>query len=67
MVKDLVLKAKRVCLYARRHHVTMALFRQFSPKLSLRIPAETRIACDYLMIHRLLEVKRALEQVVMAP
>ena len=66
MVKDLVEKAKFVCNYIRRHHVTMALFRQFSPNLSLRVPAETRFACNYLMIHRLLRVKRALEQVVMA-
>ena len=65
-VKDLVAKAKHVCHYIRRHHVPMALFRKFEPKLSLVVPAETRFACNYLMIERLMEVKFALEQVVMA-
>ena len=31
--KELVIKAKRVPIYIRNHHVTMALFRLYSPKL----------------------------------
>lgn len=42
----------------------MALFREFSPKLSLVLPAETRFGCQFLMINRLLKVKAALVQVV---
>ena len=28
--KDLIAKAKRVCLFVKNHHVTLALFREFS-------------------------------------
>jgi hypothetical protein len=59
--KDLINMAKRVCLYMRSHHVTMALFREHSPRKSLIVPAETRFACQFLMISRMLEVKNALE------
>jgi hypothetical protein len=47
--------------------VTMALFREHSPRKSLIVPAETRFACQFLMISRMLEVKNALEQVVIHP
>lgn len=67
MFADLVQKAKDVAFYIRNHHVPMALFRRFSPKLSLLWPAVTRFACNYVMIHRLLEVKNALEMVVIDP
>ena len=62
--KQLILMAKRVCIYIRNRHVTMALFRQFNPKLSMILPAETRFGCQFLMITQLLKVKAALLQVV---
>jgi hypothetical protein len=65
--KDLIQKAKRVCIYMRNHHVTMALFREHSLRKSLVVPTETRFACQFLMISRMLEVKNALEQVVIHP
>jgi hypothetical protein len=65
--KDLIQKAKCVCIYMRNHHVTMALFREHSLRKSLVVPAETRFACQFLMISRMLEMKNALEQVVIHP
>jgi hypothetical protein len=65
--KDLINRAKHVCLYMRNHHVTMALFREHSPRKSLIVPAEARFACQFLMISRMLKVKNALEQVVIHP
>jgi hypothetical protein len=65
--KDLINRAKRICLYMWNHHVTMALFREHSPRKSLIVPVETRFACQFLMISRMLEVKNALEQVVFYP
>jgi len=62
--KELIVMAKRICVYIRNRHVTIALFRQFSPKLSLILPTETRFGCQFLMISRLLKVKAALLQVV---
>jgi hypothetical protein len=59
--KDLIHKAKHVCIYMRNHHVTMALFRKHSLQKSLIVPADIRFACQFLMISRMLEVKNALE------
>jgi hypothetical protein len=53
--KALIIRAKRVCIYIRNHHATMALYRHYSPRLSLKVPLETRFACNFLMIARMLE------------
>ena len=47
--KDLIAKAKRVCLFVRNHHVTLALFREFSHNKMLLMPANTRFACNFIM------------------
>ena len=62
--KQLILMAKRICVFIKNRHMTLSLFRQSSPKLSLILPAETRFGCQFLMISRLLKVKAALLQVV---
>ena len=61
--KDLIAKAKQVCLFVRNHHVTLALFREFSQKKMLLMPANTRFACNFIMIMRMVEVREALENV----
>ena len=65
--KDLTTKAKRVCIYMHNHHMTLALFRKHSPRKSLVVPMETRFTCQFLIISRMVEVKYALEQVVIHP
>jgi hypothetical protein len=67
LFKALIIRAKRVCIYIRNHHATMALYRHYSPRLSLKVPPETRFACNFLMIARMLEVKDALERMVIDP
>ena len=62
--KQLICMAKSVCVYIKDCQVTMALFCQFSPKLSLILPAETKFGCQFLMISRLLKLKATLPQVV---
>ena len=62
--KDLVAQVKRVYLFVRNHHVTLALFREFSQNKSLLMPANTRFACNFIMIMRMIEVKEALENVI---
>jgi hypothetical protein len=47
--------------------VTMALFRESSPKKSLIVPTNTRVSYQFLMISWMLEVKNALKQVVIHP
>jgi hypothetical protein len=48
--KDLIHKAKCVCIYMRNHHVTMALFRENSPRKSLIVPVDIQFACQFLTI-----------------
>jgi hypothetical protein len=67
MFKTLIIRAKRVCIYIRNHHVTMALYHHYSPRLSLKVPLETRFACNFLMIACMLEVRDALERMVIDP
>jgi hypothetical protein len=56
-----------VSIYIRNHHVTMALYRHYSSRLSLKVPPETRFSCNFLMIACMLEVKDALERMVIDP
>jgi hypothetical protein len=45
----------------------MALYRHYSPRLSLKVPPETRFACNFLVIACMLEVRDALERMVIDP
>ena len=48
--KDLINRAKHVCLYMWNHHVTMALFWKHSHRNSLIVLAKTQFACQFLML-----------------
>ena len=54
-----------MCLFVRNHHVTLALFREFLQNKMLLMPTNTRFACNFIMIMRMVEVREALENVVM--
>ena len=56
-VKVLVGKCKQIVLFVKKYHLTLALFRKYSPKKSLRLPSSTRFAVHFLMVDRLVEVK----------
>jgi hypothetical protein len=65
--KDLIQKAKHVYFYMQNHHMTIALFQENSLRKSLIVLADTRFTCQFLIISRMLEMKNALEQVVIHP
>jgi hypothetical protein len=67
MFKILIIWAKRVCIYIQNHYMTMVLYRHYSPRLSLKVPPETRFACNFIMIACMLEAKDALEMMVIDP
>jgi hypothetical protein len=67
LFKALIIRAKQVCIYIRNHHATMALYRHYSPRLLLKVPLEIRFACNFFMIARMLEVRDALERMVIDP
>jgi hypothetical protein len=56
-----------VCIYIQNHHATMALYRHYSPSLSLKVPLETRFVCNFFMIARMLQVKDAFKRMVIDP
>jgi hypothetical protein len=66
-METLIIRAKRMCIYIRNHHASMALYRHYSPRLSLKVPLEIKFACNFLMIARMLEVKDAPESMVIDP
>ena len=63
--KDLIAKTKRVCLFVRNLHVTLALFKEFLQNKMLLMPTNIRFACNFIMIMRMVEVREALENAVM--
>jgi hypothetical protein len=65
MFMILIIRAKHVCIYIQNHHAIVALYRHYSLRLSLKVLVETRFACNFLMIARMLQVKDALERMVM--
>ena len=60
--KDLIERSRKLCQYIRNHHSTMSIFRELSPNLQLIVPSQTRFACNFLMLHRLVKLKSVLEQ-----
>ena len=63
-VKKLVKKARVICVFIKNHHASQAIFRRLSPNLSIRLPVETRFATNFIMIERLIQVRNALERMV---
>ena len=63
-VKKLVKKARIISVFIKSHHASQAIFRRLSPDLSIRLPVETRFATNFIMIDRLLQVRNALERMI---
>ena len=63
-VKKLVKKARIISVFIKSHHASQAIFRRLSPDLSIRLPVETHFATNFIMIDRLLQVRNALERMI---
>ena len=63
-MKKLIKKARVICVFIKNHHASQAIFRRLSPNLSIRLPIETRFATNFIMIERLIQVRNALERMV---
>ena len=63
-VKKLVKKARVICVFIKNHHASQAIFRRLSPNLSIPLLVETRFATNFIMIERLIQVRNALERMV---
>ena len=63
-VKKLVKKAKIIPVFIKSHHASQAIFRRLSPNLSISLPIKTCFATNFIMIDRLLQVRNALERMI---
>ena len=65
-VSSLVLAARDVQMFICNHHTSLAMYRTHSRKEFLK-PTDTRYASYYLLLDRMLEVKPALQAMVVTP
>ena len=64
-VKQIVKRCSQIVKFIKKYHVTLALFRKYSPTKALRLPNKTRFAVNFLMVSRVVECKQALVRVIM--
>ena len=63
-MKKVIKKAWLICVFIKNHHASQVIFRRLSPNLSINVPTETRFATNFIMIDRLVQVRNALERMV---
>jgi hypothetical protein len=63
-IKRFMKKARRICTFVKNHHASQAMFRRFSPNLSIRVPTETSFTTNFIMIDRLRLLRNALERMI---
>ena len=63
-MKKVIKKARLICVFIKNHHASQAIFRRLSPNLSINVPTETCFATNFIMIDRLVQVRNALERMV---
>ena len=63
-MKKVIKKAQLICVFIKNHHASQAIFRRLSPNLSINVPIETRFATNFIMVDRLVQVRNALERMV---
>ena len=65
-IKTQVQRAKTILKFIKNRHKPLAIFREHETRKTLLMPGKTRFASNFMMIARLLEVKTALQQTVVA-
>ena len=63
-MKKVIKKARLICIFIKNHHASQAIFLRLSPNLSINVPTEMRFATNFIMIDRLVQVRNALERMV---
>ena len=53
-----------MCVFIKNHHASQAIFQRLSPHLSINVPTETCFATNFIMIDCLVQVRNALERMV---
>ena len=63
-MKKVINKARLICVFIKNHHASRVIFQRLSPNLSINMPTETRFTTNFIMIDRLVQVRNALERMV---
>ena len=63
-MKKVIKKARLICIFIENHHASQAIFQRLLPNLSINMPAKTRFATNFIMIDPLVQVRNALERMV---
>ena len=63
-VKKLVKKVRNIFVFIKSHHASQAIFQRLSLNLSIHLLVETCFATNFIMIDRLLQVRNALERMI---
>ena len=63
-MKKVVKKAQLIYVFIKNHHASQAIFRRLSLNLSMNVPIETRFATNFIMIDYLVQVRNALERMI---
>ena len=59
-MKKMIKKVQLICVFIKNHHASQRL----SPNLSINVPTETRFATNFIVIDCLVQVRNALERMV---
>ena len=63
-MKKVIKKARLIYVFIKNHHASQAIFQRLSPNLSINMLTETHFATNFIMIDRLVQVRNALERMV---
>ena len=55
--KDLIERSKKLCQFIKNYHAIMSVFCELSPNLQLVVPSKTRFACNFFMLHQMVQLK----------
>ena len=63
-MKKVIKEAQLICVFIKNHHASQAIFQRLSPNLSINVPTKTHFATNFIMIDHLIQVRNALERMV---
>ena len=63
-MKKVIKKARLICIFIKNHYASQTIFRRLSSDLSINVPTEICFATNFIMIDCLIQVRNALERMV---
>ena len=63
-MKKMIKKARLICVFIKNYHASQIIFQRLLPNLSINVPIENCFATNFIMIDYLVQVRNALERMV---